>query len=103
MSEETPPPDGLDPDLFAFLGAGFMSAKLLCVAGELDLFARLGDGPRSLDELVTATGLPRRSLRVIVNCLVAMGVLELEGVERYRNSAAAQAFLAGRSDVDVRS
>ncbi|MFO0587981.1 MAG: methyltransferase [Polyangiaceae bacterium] len=95
------PPDDLDPDYIAAMGGGFMGAKLLCVASELDLFARLADGPRTMEEIVEATGLPRRPLRVVLNGLAAMGVLTKEG-ERYANGREAQAFLAGRTSVDMR-
>jgi SAM-dependent methyltransferase len=97
-----PPPPDLDPDFFAELGAWFMNAKLLCVAAELGLFERLSDGPRTLDELVSATSLPRRSLRVVVDGLVAMGILERAGAA-YANGREAQAFLAGKTNVDLRA
>lgn len=95
------PPSDLEPDYFAAMGAGFIGAKLLCVASELDVFARLGDGPRTLEELIEATGLPRRPLRVVLNGLTAMGVLTKDG-ERYANGREAQAFLTGRTTVDLR-
>jgi ubiquinone/menaquinone biosynthesis C-methylase UbiE len=95
------PPAGLDPDHFAAMGAGFMSAKLLCVAVEVGLFEHLADGPRTLDELAAASGLPHRSVRVMANGLGAMGVLKVDG-DRYENGAEAQAFLAGRTSVDLR-
>jgi hypothetical protein len=95
------PPDDLDPDHFAALGAAFMGGKMLCVAAELDLFAKLADGPRSVDEMVEATGLPRRSLDVLLSGLTALGVLELAD-GRYANGRDAQAYLAGRTSVDLR-
>jgi len=102
MSEPLPdPPSDLDPDHFAELGAGFMNARLLCVAVELGVFERLADGPLGVDELVKATGLPRRALRLVVNGLAAMKVLDLDA-GRYGNGRAAQAFLTGRTTVDVR-
>lgn len=39
------------PDPIFQLVAGFMSAKHLFVAGEVGLFAKLSDGPATLDEL----------------------------------------------------
>jgi SAM-dependent methyltransferase len=96
-----PPPDDLDENLFGSMGAAFMNGRLLCVGAELGIFEKLGDGPLTLDELVTATGLPRRSLRVVANGLAAMDVLERQG-DRYANSRQAQAFLAGRTSVDLR-
>lgn len=102
MSERLPdPPEHLDPDYFASMGAQFMSAKLLCVAVDLGVFEKLGDGPRTLDELVEATGIPRRSLRVVLNGLAAMEIIAARD-GRYENNAEAQAFLAGRSSVDLR-
>src|SRR5277367_2046096 len=102
MSTPLPkPPDDLDPEHLAFVGAAFMSAKLLGVAVELGLFEQLADGPRTLDELAAATGLPRRALRVVASGLAANGILELsEG--RFANGRHAQAFLAGRTSVDLR-
>jgi ubiquinone/menaquinone biosynthesis C-methylase UbiE len=97
-----PPPDGLDPELFAVLGANFMSAKLLAASVNLGIFEALGDGARTLDELAAATKLPHRSLRTVANGLAAIGVLELEG-DRYKNAPPAQAFLAGKTSVDVRA
>jgi ubiquinone/menaquinone biosynthesis C-methylase UbiE len=95
------PPAHLDPEHFAFTGAQFMAAKLLCVAVELGIFERLGDGPRTLDELAGATGLPRRSLRVVASGLAATGVLRFED-GRFANGEHAQAFLAGKTSVDLR-
>jgi SAM-dependent methyltransferase len=102
MSATLPePPAHLDPDVFAEMGAQFMNARLLCVAVELDLFAKLGSGPRTLDELAADSGLPRRSLRVVADGLAAMQVLDKKD-GAYANGEAAQAFLAGRTSVDLR-
>lgn len=96
------PPAHLEPDYFAELGAQFMNAKLVCVAVELGLFEKLADGPLGLDALAAATGLPRRALRVVVNGLAAMQIVVKDG-EAYRNGEHAQAFLAGRTSVDLRA
>jgi ubiquinone/menaquinone biosynthesis C-methylase UbiE len=95
------PPSHLDPDLFAEMGARFMNARLLSVAVELGIFEKLADGPRTVDELASETGLPRRSLRVVVNGLAALQVLHKQG-DAYVNGEAAQAFLTGRTSVDAR-
>jgi len=96
-----PPPDDLDPDTLAELGAMFMNAKLLCVGSQIGVFEHLGDGPRTLEELGAVLSIPLRSLRVVLNGLAAMGVLEVrEG--SYSNGRAAQAFMAGKTSVDVR-
>src|SRR5262245_7595762 len=95
------PPADLDPYHLGAISTAFMSAKLLNVAVDLGIFEKLGGGPLTLDELIAATGLARRSLRVVASALAAMGVLELrEG--RYANGPHAQAFLAGRTSADLR-
>ncbi len=102
MIATLPKPGGVpDPDAFASLGANFMAAKLLCTGVELGVFEKLADGPLTIDELVAATGLPRRSLRVVANGLVALDVLERHG-DRYANAEATQAFLSGRGERDLR-
>lgn len=95
------PPAHLDPDYFAELGAQFMNARLLFVAVELGIFELLGDGPRDLEALAAATNVPRRPLRVVADGLVAMKLLDKED-GRYVNGEPAQAFLAGRTSVDLR-
>jgi hypothetical protein len=95
------PPNDLDPDTFAELGASFMNAKVLCVGAEIGVFEHLGDGPRTSEELALVLNIPRRALRVVLNGLAAMGVLERRE-DRYSNGRAAQAFLAGKTSVDVR-
>jgi ubiquinone/menaquinone biosynthesis C-methylase UbiE len=97
-----PPPEDLDPEYFAELGANFMSAKLLGVAVDLGIFEKLGDGALTIDQLRDATNLPRRTLRVVANGLAALGLLDKNG-ERYSNGELAQAFLAGKTNIDVRA
>jgi SAM-dependent methyltransferase len=79
-----------------------MSSKHLCVASELGLFEQLAAGPAALDTLAERARVPRRSLRIVADAMVALGMLEREG-ERYRNSAVAQAFLSGRGLGDLRA
>ncbi len=103
MTTQLPdPPEELDSDSLAEGGAAFMATKLLCVGAELGVFEKLGGGPLTLDELAAATGLPRHSLEVLANGLAALGHLRIRG-GRYENGPEAQAFLAGRSSVDVRA
>src|SRR5262249_26446861 len=102
MSTPLPdPPEHLDPDHLASTGAQFMAARLLSVAVELRVFEQLADGPLALDELVAATGVGRRAMRVVASGLAALGHLTLEQ-GRFANGEHAQAFLAGRTSVDLR-
>jgi hypothetical protein len=93
--------DPEDPDFLTSLGAVFMASKMLFVAGKLDLFAALADGPRTIDELAASTGLPRRSLHVLLHGLAAIRVLKVEG-DRFSNGTAARKYLSGRGELDMR-
>jgi O-methyltransferase domain/Dimerisation domain len=89
------------PDPIMRIALGFMAAKHLFVATAIGLFERLAGGPATLDELAAASGVPRRTLRISADAMVSLGLLEREG-GRYRNSAAAAAFLAGGPGPDPR-
>jgi SAM-dependent methyltransferase len=83
------------------IGSGFRAAKLLFVASELGLFERLVDGPASLGQLASHTGIVEARLRVVVNAMVALGLLH-EDAGRYRNSMVAAAYLSGQTSTDLR-
>src|SRR4051794_24848017 len=65
------------------------------------LFTGLAQGPATLDELAATCGIPRRTLGISADAMVSLGLLERDG-ERYRNSEAAAAFLAGQPGPDLR-
>jgi SAM-dependent methyltransferase len=90
-----------DPQLIFETAAGFMRAKHLFVAGELGVFEALGSGPKSLDELARDLELPRRTARIVVDAVTALGFLERDGAG-YRNAPVAQAFLSGGGSADMR-
>jgi len=98
----TAPRVAADPQAIFDTAAGFMRAKHLFAAGELGVFEALGGGPKSLDELGRDLGLPRRTARIVVDAVTAIGFLERDG-ERYRNAPAAQEFLSGHGPQDMRS
>ena len=82
------------------IAIGFMAAKHLFVASEIGVFEKLASAPATLDELAAKSGIPRCTPRISADAMVSLGLLEREG-DRYRNSAAAAAFLAG-SGPDLR-
>lgn len=93
-----PPRPG--PEAVFQLATGFMSANLLFIANEICLFEKLAEGPATLNELATRTGIPRRTLRIAADAMVALGLIEREG-ERYENGPAAN-YLTGGSSIDMR-
>lgn len=83
------------------LATGFMRAKHLFAASELGIFETLGEGPANLEALADKLSLPRRTTRIIVDAVTALGLLERQG-DKYRNSEVAQAYLSGRGYMDMR-
>jgi Dimerisation domain len=89
------------PDLIFQVANGFMAAKHLFVASEVGLFVALADAPATLDDLAHRTGVPRRTLRILADAMVPLGLLERHGAQ-YRNTPVASAFLSGRTPTDLR-
>src|SRR5215471_6803778 len=83
------------------LALGFMASKQLFVASEIGLFEHLEPGPSTLDELAARMGLPRRTLRIIADAMVALGLLDCDA-DRYEDGAAAHAYLSGQTAEDLR-
>lgn len=75
------------------LAGGFQSAKIFLTANDLDLFSRL-DKWREAADLAYELEVDGRALGLLLNALVALGLLVKEG-ERYRNTPIAEEFLAG--------
>jgi SAM-dependent methyltransferase len=89
------------PDLIFQVANGFMAAKHFFVANEVGLFEVLVDSPATLDALAGRTGIPRRTLRILADAMVALGFVERQG-DLYRNSVVAATFLSGRTTADLR-
>jgi hypothetical protein len=53
-----------------------MAAKHLFVANEVGLFEQLGDGPATLDEWSSSTGIARPRLRILADAMVVLGFVE---------------------------
>jgi SAM-dependent methyltransferase len=94
-------PDAVTPDMIMQTAMGFMAAKHLFAASELGVFEALGQGPANLDELAARTSVPRRTLRISVDAMVALGFVVRQG-DRYNNGPVAATFLAGRTPADLR-
>jgi SAM-dependent methyltransferase len=91
----------ITPDPIMRIALGFMAAKHLFTASAIGLFEHLAGGPATLDELAARCGIPRRTLGISADAMASLGLIERDG-ERYRNSAAAAAFLAGAAGPDLR-
>jgi SAM-dependent methyltransferase len=89
------------PDPIMRIALGYMAAKHLFVASAIGLFESLAGGSATLDELATKCGVPRRTLGISIDAMASLGLVERDG-ERYCNSAAPAAFLAGTPGHDLR-
>jgi len=89
------------PDLIFQVANGFMAAKHLFVANEVGLFVALAASPATLDTLAQRTGIPRRTLRILADAMVALGFLERQG-DQYQNTPVSSTFLSGRTPTDLR-
>ncbi len=89
------------PDPIMQIASGFLAAKFLFAANDLGLFEGLAEGPATLDEIAQRTRVPRRTLRILADAIVALGLAERQGA-RYQNSRVAAAFLSGRTPADLR-
>ena len=69
-----------------------MASKAFFTALELDVFGRLADGPRTLEELAGGTGVPAPRLAVLLTACVSMGLLGKSG-DAFANAPAAQEYL----------
>jgi hypothetical protein len=91
----------ITPEPILKIATGFMAAKHLFAASEIGLFEALADGPASLEELAGKTTVPVRTVGIVAAAMVSLGLIDQEG-SRYRNSEAAETFLAGKPGHDVR-
>ncbi len=72
---------------------GFMASKALFAALNLDLFGRLANGPRSLDELARETAIAPARLAKLLTACVSLGLVEKRDGDRYANAPASQSYL----------
>jgi hypothetical protein len=81
-----------------------MAAKYLFTASELGVFAAIPDEGCTLAELSRAVAVMPRTLRMVTDALVGLGLLVGEGVgdaRRYRHTPSTRHFLSRRTPVDL--
>jgi O-methyltransferase/methyltransferase family protein len=86
----------VDPSRIMQVGMGFWASKTLLSAVELELFTRLGSGAMTGPEIAGALGLHARAVPDFPDALVALELLDREGVGSdalYRNTQETAIFL----------
>lgn len=95
-------PNGPSPDQIMAVAGGYINARMLFTACDIELFAALDAAGATAAELAQRCGVPERSVRIVADVLATCGILELNG-GRYRNAPPAEAFLSGRGPLDLGS
>jgi ubiquinone/menaquinone biosynthesis C-methylase UbiE len=76
------------------IGYGFMAAKALFAALDLDLFTRIARAPSTTELLSTDIRVPPKRLGMLLSALRALGLVGLDSAGRLVNSPAANTFLS---------
>jgi hypothetical protein len=92
---------GVTPEPIMKIAMGFMAAKHLFAASNIGLFESLASGPATIEELASRTSVPARTAAITASAMISLGLIEYDG-NHYRNSALAEAFLAGKPGPDLR-
>lgn len=92
MSDHAP---FVSPEYIFSVGTGFMAAKTLLAAVELDVFTVLAEAPGTRQTLEARIGLHPRASRDFLDALVALGFLD-RTAEVYTNTAPAALYLDRR-------
>ncbi len=91
----------LTRDGLLLLGRNFMMPRILLTAAELDLFTKLKDNPRGVEDLCTAEGWDRRGLRILMDALAAQGLLIRGADGKYGLSEPMRKYLVSDSEDSI--
>ncbi|MGO0122415.1 class I SAM-dependent methyltransferase [Desulfothermobacter acidiphilus] len=83
-------------EALAEMARGYQRSLVLAQAFELGIFDKLAAGPRRLEELAAEFEVLPERLKLLLDALAALGLLEKEG-EAYGNSLLSQTFLCSQS------
>jgi len=83
------------------LSSGFMEARILITAAELDLFTAIGGEEKNVSEIAPSLGLHKSSLERLLNALTAMKILSKRR-GRFRNTQAALRHLTADAPEPLR-
>ncbi|MEO1273993.1 MAG: methyltransferase [Pseudomonadota bacterium] len=75
------------------LCAGFVYAQVVLACVRLDLFSLLRDGPRTLSDIASATGLPEGEAKRLLDAAASLDLLTRRGTDLYRLGPLGAAFL----------
>lgn len=76
----------------------FAPLVVLCTAMKLGIFAALVEGAKNLGEIASSTACSTRGVRMVLNCMTAMGLLEKKGETYGLNDFSRRYFLPSAED-----
>ena len=91
----------LSPQPVLQLLSNHMATKCVCVASKIGLFEAIANGHQTLDALEKQLDVPRRTLRIVADALVATDFL-VKAADRYHNTPLTGTFLSGQPGKDLR-
>lgn len=87
------PTDRPTPEKLMQFGFGYAPPLLIEAAVKIDLFTPLAAGPKTAEELATATKASPRGVRILANALVGLELLAKDSAGKYSLSPVGDAFL----------
>jgi cyclopropane fatty-acyl-phospholipid synthase-like methyltransferase len=81
------------------LAFGFMASKALFAGLHIDVFTRLAQGPKNIEDLSGESGVPVNRLRILMQAIGAVGLVQSDE-DRYENAPASNLFLSRTSKYD---
>jgi predicted O-methyltransferase YrrM len=88
-------------DKLLALSRGFMKARIVITAAELDLFTKLEQGLGTVQELCEAEGWNPRGLEILLNALTALGLLTKSHDGRYQLERSLTGLLSSENGESV--
>ena len=71
---------------------GFMASKVMFASLHLDMYSRLAEQPKTLQQLATETGIASHRLLTLLTACVSLGLLTMEN-DTYANAPASAIYL----------
>ncbi len=88
---------GMLPDRLETMIRGYMASRCILTALELDIFSAVGDGPNA-EQVGTRIGANSRGAGMLLNALVALGLLTKSGGDYHNTPESARFFVQGSKD-----
>jgi len=88
---------GMLPDRLETMIRGYMASRCILTALELDIFSAVGDGANA-EQVGTRIGANARAAGMLLNALVALGLLSKSGGDYHNTPESARFFVQGSKD-----